>query len=133
MSSTVTICGNATADPELRTTGNGTSVCRLGVAVERRKKNAAGEWESIASFFDATCWKELAEHVAGSVRKGDRVVVTGRLEQRTFTDRNNTERTVVEIVADDVGVSLLRTTADVARTARRGPSPSDADFPSEPF
>lgn len=132
MTATVTIAGNVTADPELRATNSGTSVCRLGVAVSRRTKRG-DEWTETTSFFDVTCWRDLAEHVAGSVKKGDRVVVTGRLEQRTFTDRSGTERQVVEIQADDVGVSLLRTTAEPARNVRRGPSTPPTDFGEEPF
>ena len=85
---TVTIVGNATADPELRFTQNGSASARFGVAVNRRWQNRQSqEWEETTSFFDVVCWRDLAEHVSGSLRRGDRVIVTGRLEQRSWEDR----------------------------------------------
>jgi single-strand DNA-binding protein len=72
---TLTIVGNATADPELRFTQNGSATARFGVAVNRRWQNRQSqEWEEATSFFDVVCWRDLAEHVSESLRRGDRVI-----------------------------------------------------------
>ena len=120
--STVTLVGNLTRDPELRFTNSGLAQVRVGIAVNRRKQNAQGEWEENTSFFDAICWREMAENVAGSLAKGARVVVTGRLEQRTYENREGNTVNVVEIIADEIGPSLRWATAEVRKNDRRGPS-----------
>jgi single-strand DNA-binding protein len=120
---TITIVGNATRDPELRYLTSGTALANFGVAVNRRyQKN--GEWEEEVSFFDVVCWRELADNVSESVSKGDRIIVTGRLEQRSWETQDGDKRSKVEIVADEVGPSLRWATAQISKIRRDGPSGS---------
>ena len=122
MSSNITIVGNVTRDPELRFTPSGAANARMGVAVSRRwMDKASNEWQEQTSFFDVICWRELAENVSQSIKKGARIMVTGRLEQRSYDDKEGNKRYVVEIIADEVGPSLRWATATVERTERRGP------------
>src|SRR3954462_13262302 len=119
--STVTIVGNLTRDPEIRYTTGGAAKASFGVAVSRRWQNRQSqEWEEQTSFFNVICWREMAENVSESLGKGSRVVVTGRLEQRSWETENGEKRSVVEIVADDVGPSLRWATAQITRNERRG-------------
>ena len=121
--STVTIVGNLTRDPEIRYTTGGAAKASFGVAVSRRWQNRqTQEWEEQTSFFNVVCWREMAENVAESIGKGSRVVVTGRLEQRSWETENGDKRSVVEIVADEIGPSLRWATAKVNRNERRGGS-----------
>jgi len=118
---TVTIVGNCTRDPELRFTPSGQAVANFGVAVNRRWQNRqTQEWEEATSFFDVSCWQQLAENVAESVQKGTRVVITGRLDQRSWETQDGDKRSKVEIVADDVAPSLRWATADITKNERRG-------------
>ena len=104
---TVTITGNATREPELRYTPSGQAVASFGVAVNRRWQNRqTQEWEEAVSFFDVTAWSQLAENIAESVAKGTRVTVTGRLDQRSWETPEGDKRSKIEIVADDIAVSL---------------------------
>jgi single-strand DNA-binding protein len=115
----ITIVGNITRDPELRFTPSGQANARLGVAVNRRwQDRGSGEWNEATSFFDVICWRELAENVSESLKRGTRVIVTGRLEQRTWEQEGN-KRSVVEIIADEVAPSLRWATAKVEKTERR--------------
>jgi len=117
----ITIVGNITRDPELRFTPSGAAQARLGVAVNRRwQDKGSGEWQEATSFFDVICWRELAENVAESLKKGARVVVTGRLEQRSYEAKEGEKRSVVEIIADEVAPSLRWATAKVEKTERKG-------------
>jgi len=101
------LSGNLTRDPEIRYLKDGTATCTFGVAVDRRwQDRASGEWAESTSFFDVVCWRELAEHVALSLTRGARVVVAGRLEQRSWSGDDGRVRSRVELVADDVGCSL---------------------------
>jgi len=119
MSSSITLVGNITRDPELRFTPSGQANARLGVAVNRRWQDRnSGEWQEATSFFDVICWRELAENVSESLKRGARVIVTGRLEQRTWEQEGN-KRSVVEIIADEVAPSLRWATAKVEKTERR--------------
>ena len=113
---TVTLVGNITRDPELRFTPAGIAVANFGLAWNR--KNRDGE-ESV-SFFDITCWRDLAENVAESLSKGNRVVVYGRLDQQTWENDNGERRSKVEVIADEVAPSLRWATAEVTRTEFRG-------------
>lgn len=116
------IIGNATRDPELRFTPSGQATASFGVAVNRRWQNRqTQEWEEKVSFFDVVCWRELAENVSESVTKGSRVMVSGRLEQRSWETGDGEKRTKVEIVADEVGASLRWATCEVKRNDRRTP------------
>ena len=116
----ITIVGNITRDPELRYTPGGQANVRLGVAVNRKwQDRSSGEWQEATSFFDVIAWRELAENVNESLKKGARVIVTGRLEQRTWEQEGN-KRSVVEIIADEIAPSLRWATAKVEKTERRG-------------
>ncbi|MGH9022573.1 MAG: single-stranded DNA-binding protein [Acidimicrobiia bacterium] len=116
----ITIVGNVTRDPELRFTPSGQANTRMGVAVNRRwQDRGSGEWQEATSFFDVVCWRELAENVSESVGRGSRVIVTGRLEQRSY-EREGDKRSVIEIIADEVGPSLRWATAEVKKNDRRG-------------
>ena len=116
----ITIVGNITRDPELRYTPSGQANVRLGVAVNRKwQDRSSGEWQEATSFFDVIAWRELAENVNESLKKGARVIVPGRLEQRTWEQEGN-KRSVVEIIADEIAPSLRWATAKVEKTVRRG-------------
>jgi single-strand DNA-binding protein len=116
---TVTITGNATREPELRYTPSGQAVASFGVAVNRRWQNRqTQEWEEAVSFFDVTAWSQLAENVSESVAKGTRVTITGRLDQRSWETPEGDKRSKIEIVADDIAVSLRWATVDVTRNER---------------
>jgi single-strand DNA-binding protein len=120
MANTTTITGNLTREPEIRYTREGLATATLGVAVNRRwQDRSTQEWQESVSFFDVVCWRELAENVALSLAKGMRVVVTGRLEQRSWETDEGEHRAKVEITADELGPSLRFATADVQRTERR--------------
>ncbi len=119
MDNNVTVTGNATREPELRFTPSGQAVANFGVAVNRRWQNRqTQEWEEAVSFFDITCWANLAENVAETVGKGTRVTITGRLDQRSWETQEGDKRSKVEIVADDVAISLRWATAEVQRNER---------------
>jgi single-strand DNA-binding protein len=129
MANTTTITGNLTREPEIRYTREGQATAQLGVAVNRRwQDRTTQEWQESTSFFDVICWRDLAENVALSLTKGMRVVVTGRLEHRTWETEEGEHRSKVEITADEVGPSLRFATADVHKVERRGSvSPENAD------
>ncbi len=115
--STVTITGTLTRDPELRFTQGGRGVATLGVAVNYRyQKN--NEWVEEASFFNVTAWASLGENASASLSKGMRVIVTGRLQQRSYETQQGEKRNVVEIIADEIGPSLRWATAQVEKTQR---------------
>ena len=118
----VHVVGNITRDPELRFTPTGQARATFGLAVNRRWQNRqTQEWEEQTSFFNVTCWGDLGDNVSESLSKGARVIVTGRLEQRSWETPEGEKRSVVEIVADEVGPSLRWATAQVTRTERKGP------------
>jgi single-strand DNA-binding protein len=106
---TTTIAGNLTRDPELRYTNTGTPVTEFGLAWNSKDRDGK---ESV-SFFDVTCWRDLAEHVAESLSKGNRVVVYGRLDQNTWETKDGDKRSKVRVMADDVSVSLRFSTATI--------------------
>jgi single-strand DNA-binding protein len=117
VSSTVTVTGTLTRDPELRFTAGGKGVATLAVAVDYSyQKN--NEWVKEASFFNVTAWDTLGENAAASLTKGMRVIVTGRLQQRSYETQQGEKRSVVEIVADEIGPSLRWATAQVEKVAR---------------
>lgn len=116
----VTVVGNLTRDPELRFTNAGRPQCQLGMAVNRRWQNRqTQEWEEETSFFNLVAWGDMAENISDSLGKGDRVIVTGRLQQRSWENQEGERRSVVEIVADEIGPSLRWATAEVQKTDRR--------------
>jgi single-strand DNA-binding protein len=120
MSNNVTLIGNLVEDPELRFTPSGVAMAKVRMAVNRRWRGNDGEWQEDTSFFTGTVWREQAESVAESLQKGARVIVTGRLEQRTWETDQGEKRSVVEVQIDEVGPSLRRATATVNKTARSG-------------
>jgi single-strand DNA-binding protein len=118
----VHVVGNITRDPELRFTPTGQARATFGLAVNRRWQNRqTQEWEEATSFFDVTCWGDLGDNVSESLAKGARVMVIGRLEQRSWETDNGEKRSKVEIIADEVGPSLRWATAQVSKTDRKGP------------
>ena len=121
----VTLVGNITREPELRFTGGGKGVASFGLAVNRRYQ-VNGEWQEKVSFFNIVAWDSLGENAAASLHKGHRIIVTGRLEQRDYETREGEKRTVVEIIADEIGPSLRWARAEIERISRSdgGGSPS---------
>jgi single-strand DNA-binding protein len=146
-SNSITLVGNLTRDPELRYTAGGRALASFGIAVNRRYQ-VNGEWQEQVSYFNVTAWGDLGENAAASLSKGSRAIVFGRLEQRDYENREGEKRSVVEVVAEEVGASLRWAQAQIERTQRseggapRGPSgggasPSRAPDPvygdEEPF
>ena len=118
----ITVVGNLTADPELRYTQNGLPVANFTIAsTPRNFDRAANEWkDGEALFLRASVWREFAEHVAGSLTKGSRVIATGRLKQRSYETREGEKRTAIELEVDEIGPSLRYATAQVTRAAGGG-------------
>jgi single-strand DNA-binding protein len=118
----ITIAGNLVDDPELRFTPAGQPVARFRVAsTPRFRDNATGEWKDGDSLF-LTCnvWRQAAENVAESLQRGMRVIVSGRLRQRSYETKEGEKRTVYEVEVDDVGPSLRNASAKVAKVSRSG-------------
>ncbi len=116
----ITVVGNLTADPELRFTPSGAAVASFTVAsTPRNFDRQSNEWkDGDALFLRCSIWRQAAENVAESLQRGMRVVVTGRLKQRSFETREGEKRTVIELDVDEVGPSLRYATAKVNRTQR---------------
>jgi single-strand DNA-binding protein len=131
---TITVVGNVTLAPELRFNSSSQAASSFGLAVNRRWQNQqTQEWEESVSFFDVTCWRDLAENVAETVTKGARVIVTGRLEQHSWETDDGERRSRTEVVADDVGPSLRWATAEVTKNERKGDAqPEPASGPARP-
>ena len=105
---TVTLVGNITRDPELRFTNTGQATASFGLAVNRRWQNRqTQEWEEATSFIDVVCWREMAENAAESLTRGARVLVTGRLEQRSWETPDGDKRSRIELIADVVLVLVV--------------------------
>ncbi|MBW3095364.1 single-stranded DNA-binding protein [Bifidobacterium sp. 64T4] len=115
----ITIIGNLTADPELRTTSTGASVCGFTIASTPRTWNRqSGQYEDGQPLFlRCSAWRELANHCASSLAKGMRVIAQGRLQQRSYQAQDGTNRTVYEMQVDEIGPSLRYATAQVSRTS----------------
>ena len=113
----VTLVGNLTRDPELRFTTGGRGVASFGIAVSRRYQ-VNGEWQEQTSYFNIVAWGQMGENAASTLTKGMRVIVSGRLEQREYQNREGEKRTAIEINADEIGPSLRWATASVERTPR---------------
>lgn len=123
----VSIVGNLTRDPELRFTPSGQATATFGVAVNRRWQNRqTNEWEEATSFFDVVCWAQLAENAAQSLTKGTRVLVSGRLDQRSWETPEHERRSKIEITADEVAPSLRYATASITKNERRTPETAGA-------
>ena len=122
---TVTITGNLTDDPELRVTQAGAAVATFRVAVTPRKPDGQGGWtDGETSFFKVVAWRQLVEHVAESLGKGDRVIVTGTLRTNAWETPEGEKRSVIEVQADEVGPSLRWATAKPEKASRTGGQPS---------
>jgi single-strand DNA-binding protein len=154
---TVTLVGNCTRDPELRYTNSGMAVASFGVAVNFRKMNRqSNDWEEEdPTFYDVSCFTQLAENVCDTVHKGTRVVVVGRLRSRSWEGRDGEKRSTLEVVADEIAPSLRFASAEVKRNERRddfggggggggggddrgsrpapGPVGTNPDYDEEPF
>ena len=119
---TITIVGNLTADPELRFIPSGAAVANFTVAsTPRIYDRQSAEWkDGEALFLRCNVWREAAENVAESLTRGSRVIVTGRLKQRSFETREGEKRTVVEVEVDEIGPSLRYATAKVNKVQRQG-------------
>ena len=130
----ITVVGNLTADPELRYTQNGLPVANFTIAsTPRTFDRQANDWkDGDALFLRASVWREFAEHVAGSLTKGMRVIAQGRLRQRSYQDREGNNRTAIELEVDEIGPSLRYATAQVTRAAsnRQGGQPAASAAPS---
>ena len=122
----VTLVGNITRDPELRFTTGGRAVASFGLAVNRRYQ-VNGEWQEQTSYFNVTAWGQLGENAAQSLSKGARTIVAGRLEQREYETREGEKRSVVEVVADEIGPSLRWATAQVEKTSRQSADGGTSD------
>jgi single-strand DNA-binding protein len=116
----ITVVGNLTADPELRFTPSGAAVASFTVAsTPRTLDRATNEWkDGEALFLRCSIWRQAAENVAESLTRGSRVIVSGRLQQRSYETREGEKRTVIEMQVDEVGPSLRYATAKVNRTQR---------------
>ncbi|MEV0070351.1 MULTISPECIES: single-stranded DNA-binding protein [unclassified Amycolatopsis] len=124
----VTIVGNLTSDPELRFTPSGAAVANFTVAsTPRTFDRASGEWkDGEALFLRCALWRQPAENAAESLTRGARVIVQGRLTQRSYDTKEGERRTVVELQVDEIGPSLRYATAKVNRANRSGPPAGDS-------
>jgi single-strand DNA-binding protein len=114
------ISGNLTDDPELRFTPQGTPVASFSIAVNHRRPDGQGGWtDDGASFFRCVAWRELAENLAESLGKGDRIIAAGRLRQRSWETSEGDKRSVVELTVDDAGPSLRWAQAEPRKIDRR--------------
>jgi single-strand DNA-binding protein len=119
---TVTIVGNLTRDPELRFTPSGQATATFGVAVNRVwTDRQSQERKEATSFLDVVCWGQLAENAAQSLTRGTRVVVSGRLDQRSWENQEGEKRSKIEITADEVSPSLRWATVEITKNERRTP------------
>ncbi|WP_343601139.1 single-stranded DNA-binding protein [Mycobacterium sp.] len=130
----ITVVGNLTADPELRFTPSGAAVSNFTVAsTPRMYDRQSGEWkDGEALFLRCNIWRESAENVAESLTRGARVIVTGRLKQRSFETREGEKRTVVEVEVDEIGPSLRYATAKVNKASRGGGGGGPRPAPAQP-
>lgn len=129
MSNNVTLVGNLTREPELKYTPSGAAVAKFGLAVNRFYTNRSGEKVEQTDFFNVNAWRQLAENIAESLSTGARVIVSGRIQSRSWETEDGQKRTVVEIEADEVGPSLRWATASLTKTTRGGPGEWQTDAP----
>mgnify|MGYP002621259668 FL=1 len=116
--------GRLTDDPDLRFAATGTAICRLRIAFNQRKRDANGEWvDGDVCFLDGTLFRQEAEHVAESLRRGDEVVITGRLKTNQYETREGERRSRIELLIDSIGPNLRHATAQVQKMTRSGGSP----------
>lgn len=125
MSNTMTVVGNLTGEPELRFTANGAAMLTGSIA-DNRRYQVNGEWQEETSYINFIAWRELAENAAASLTKGARVVVTGRLQQRDWTDKDGNTRKSYDLVVDEIAPSLRWATATVTKIVKSDGSPKPA-------
>ena len=130
----ITIIGNLTADPEMRFTPSGAAVASFTIASTPRTFNRqTGQWKDMETLFmRCSIWRDAAENVAESLTKGARVIAQGRLTQRSYTDREGAQRTVVEMQVDEIGPSLRYNTAQLAQRRADQPGPQGQGAPAGP-
>lgn len=118
----ITVVGNLTADPEIRTIGSGAAVASFTIASTPRtwNRNSNQFEDGQALFLRCSAWRDMAEHCAQSLSKGMRVIAQGRLQQRSYQAQDGTNRTVMDLQVDEIGPSLRYATAQVARISRQG-------------
>lgn len=132
----ITVVGNLTSDPELRYTQTGLAVANFTIASTPRSfDKATNDYkDGDPLFLRASVWREFAEHVAGSLHKGSRVIATGRLKQRSYETKEGEKRTSIELEVDEIGPSLRYATAQVTRAASsRDAGASGGQVASEPW
>src|SRR5690606_3282066 len=124
----ITVVGNLTSDPELRYTQSGLAVANFTIASTPRSfDRQSNEWKDGETLFlRGSVWREFAEHVAGSLTKGTRVIAQGRLKQRSYETKEGEKRTAYELEVDEIGPSLRYATAQVTRAASSGSAPRGA-------
>jgi single-strand DNA-binding protein len=133
----ITVVGNLTSDPELRYTQNGLAVANFTIASTPRSFDKASNEmkDGEPLFLRASVWREFAEHVAGSLAKGSRVIATGRLKQRSYETKEGEKRTSIELEVDEIGPSLRWATAQVTRATagapERGKAPQGEQWASQ--
>lgn len=128
----INMVGTLTADPELRFIPSGAAVATFTVATNKRAKNEAGEWENKEScFLRCTVWRQAAENVAETFTKGDKVMVSGELKQRSYTDKDGNNRTAFEVDVFEVGPSVKWATAKVNKVGRSN-QPESPDWGGQP-
>jgi single-strand DNA-binding protein len=129
---TLTISGNVTNEPELTYTANGAPRLAFGVAVNYGYTDAQGERQEKTSYFNVTAWRYLAENSARVLEKGIGVVVTGRLEQRSYEDKEGVKRSVVDLIADEIGVATRSIESIERRTKQDNADSKPAARPAAP-
>ncbi len=134
----VVISGNLTRDPELRSTGSGMSILKLGIAVnDRRKNQQTGEWEDVPNFFDVTVFGQRGESLSRFLQKGSKIAVEGKLRWRQWETPDGDKRSAVEIIADDIEFMSSRNDGgsgrggsyDAPAPTAHAPEPMDEDIP----
>jgi single-strand DNA-binding protein len=130
----ITVVGNLTDDPELRFTPSGAAVAKFRVAsTPRTLDRASGEWkDGEPLFLSCNIWRQAAENVAESLQRGARVIITGRLRQRSYETREGEKRTVMELEVDEIGPSLRYATAKVTKAVRVGDGVGSGTWTPEP-
>lgn len=116
----ITVVGNLTADPELKTTQNGVSLCNFTIASTPRTFNRqTNQWDDGAALFmRCTAWRDLADHIVATMTKGMHVIAQGRLNQRQYQAQDGSQRSILELQIDEIGPSLRYATANVTKTSQ---------------
>ncbi len=127
----VFISGRITNDIELRYTAKGTPVVRFTLAVDKSFKDATGQWQNQAIFIDVVAWDKWAESVNNNAHKGSPVIIEGRIEVRTYVDKDNNNRKVTEIIAEYIQFLEYRPKSDEAQSSHTDVNDSDVPIPEE--